>query len=213
MNRRNLKIFIIIVSIAIIVSLISLLIIVPVVFGSQFVSVSFQFYKVIGPGHPTLEIVDVNGDILQILYVGLIVNITNSYFFPVQVRYNGFDNVMLIYNRTVDRPADVVTNKDFLVWGAFEGVFDTTLDDRINPNLGNRSGYYYYVARKDLSNYTKTIGIGTLTYPMFEEAMGLPYWAGQDLNGHPILPGTYYIYCVAYGKVAGPLNLTVTSVL
>jgi len=47
---------------------------------------------------------------------------------------------------------------------------------------------------------------------MFWEAMGLPYWAGQDLHNRAVSPGTYYIYLIAYGKLSKPINLIVTSV-
>jgi hypothetical protein len=35
----------------------------------------------------------------------------------------------------------------------------------------------------------------------------------KPLHGCPVSPGTYYIYSIAYGKVAKPFNLTVGSIL
>jgi len=35
----------------------------------------------------------------------------------------------------------------------------------------------------------------------------------KPLHGCPVSPGTYYTYCIAYGKVAKPFNLTVASIL
>ena len=37
--------------------------------------------------------------------------------------------------------------------------------------------------------------------------------AEKPLHGCPVSPETYYIYCIAYGKVAKPFNLTVDSIL
>lgn len=205
----------------IIVSLVSLLVIVPVVFGEQFVSFSFrpEPYYIVGPLGHTMEIVYFNGSIIPISFVELKVNVTNSYFVPVEVKYNGFRFVWLIYNRTVADPGDVVGNEDFLVWGAFNtlylGGWGLYGFDWWDTKLGNMTGYEYYVARKDLSNYTETIPVGTYRKSVFYWAPGFPtsYWYGQDLHGLPVPPGTYYIYVIAYGKVAGPLNLTVTSIL
>lgn len=199
-----------------------LLAFVPLVFGEQFVSFSFQPepYYIVGPLRHTMKIVYFNGSIIPISYIQLTVNVTNSYFVPVEVRYNGFDFVMLIYNRTVSDPGDVVGNKDSLIWGAFQAAYyiNGWLSygfDWWDTALGNMTGYEYYVAHKDLSNYTKTISVGTIRYHAFNWAPWFPrcYWYGQDLHGYPVSPGTYYIYVIAYGKVAGPLNLTVTSIL
>jgi len=35
----------------------------------------------------------------------------------------------------------------------------------------------------------------------------------KPLHGCPVSPGIYYIYCIAYGKVTKPFNLTVASIL
>lgn len=226
-NYRKWKIPILIASLIIIASLILLLVwvyyIVPSAHGDQFVSVSFEVRYVLPWGNygGSMEIVYVNGSIMRISHMELTVSVTNSYFVPVEVTYNGFDTVWLIYNQTVGDPADIVTNKELLVWGAFEGwylpisavtPYSAVLNNRTNPYLGNLSGYDYYVARKDLSNYTKTIRVGVSRYYMFYEPFMLT-WYGQDLYDRPVSPGTYYIYCVAYGKTSKPINLTVTSVL
>lgn len=207
----------------IIVSLVSLLVIVPVVFGEQFVSFLFQpkpRYAGDWPKRNAMEIVLPDGRIIPISFMMLEVNVTNSYFVPVQVSYNGFDFVMLIYNRTVTDPEDIVGNKDFLVWGAFYtsypikgwGMYGF---DWWDTALGNMTGYEYYATHKDFSNYTKTIRVGTYRQLIFylSEWFPISYWYGQDLHGLPVSPGTYYIYCIAYGKVVEPFNLTVTSVL
>jgi len=165
-----------------------------------------------------MKIVYFNGSIIEISLVELQVNVTNSYIVPVEVKYNGFRYVWLVYNRTVVNPEDVVGNKNFLVWGAFSTLYVSAWGlygfDWRGAKLGNMTGYEYYVARKDLSNYTKTIPVGTYRKIVFYWAPGFPNpcWYGQDLHGLPVLPETYYIYVIAYGKVAQPLNLTVTSI-
>lgn len=218
---RKRKIPIIVVSV-VIGTLFILLVFVPLVFGEQFVSFSFQPKPryIVGPLGHTMEIVYINGSIIPVSCVELEVNVTNSYFVPVQVKYNGFRFVWLIYNYTVVDPEDVVGNRAFLVWGAFDTPYLKSIwglygfDWRGTP-LGNMTGYEYYVARKDLSNYTTTIPVGTYRKLVFYWTPEFPasYWYGQDLHGSLVSPGTYYIYCIAYGKVAGPLNLTVTSIL
>ena len=117
-------------------------------------------------------------------------------------------------------PGDVVDNKDFLVWGAFDTPYLKSIwglygFDWWGTPLGNMTGYEYYVARKDLSNYTKTTPVGTYRQLVFYYDPWFPkaIWYGQDLHGLPVSPRTYHMYCIAYGKVAGPLNLTVTSIL
>ena len=208
-------------SMVIILALVSFLMIVPLVFGEQFVSFSFlpKLRYTDWPQRHAMEIVLPNGSIIPISYVELKVNVTNSYFVPVEVRYNGFEFVWLIYNSTVADPEDVVGNKDFLVWGAFDTPYLSGWGmygfDWWDTALGNMTGYEYYLARKDLSNYTKTIPVGTYRQNVFYRFEWFPisYWYGQDLHGLPVSPRTYHIYCIAYGKVAGPLNLTVTSIL
>lgn len=198
-------------SVVLIVAILISLVIVPLAFSDNFVSVSFKPLFVSGPGNPTLEVVYFNGSIVPIIEMGEQVNVTNSYFVPVQIKYNGFDYVMLIYNHTVTDPTDVVKNKDYLIWGAFAAYH---LSWPATFALSDSEPYNYYVSRKDLLNYTKAIPVGALTYVKFVDAgVGLPNWYGQDSNGYPVSPGTYYIYCIAYGKVAEPFNLTVTSVL
>lgn len=216
------KIPIAVVCILIVAILLILLVFVPFVFGGHFVS--FQPKLLYAwppwPQQQTMEIVLPNGSAIPVSYVELAVYVTNSYFVPVEVRYNGFRFVWLIYNRTVTNPEDVVGNKDSLVWGAFESPYVKSIwcsygFDLWDTDLGNMTGYEYYLARKDLSNYTKTIPVGTYRQLVFYWSLFAPisYWYGQDLHGLPVSPGTYHMYCIAYGKIAGPLNLTVTSIL
>ncbi|MGQ9460566.1 MAG: hypothetical protein ACUVRA_04980 [Candidatus Bathyarchaeaceae archaeon] len=219
---RKRKIPIAIATIVIIGTLLTLLVFVPLVFGGQFVHLSFQprLRYIDWPKRHMMEVVLPNGSVGSISYMELTVNVTNNYFVPVEVRYNGFEFVWLIYNRTVDDPKDVVGNKNFLVWGAFHAAYSIEGwgmygFDWWGTALGNMTGYEYYLTRKDLSNYTKTIPVGTSQYYAFDWSPWFPkcYWYGQDLYGLPVSPGTYQMYCIAYGKIAGPLNLTVTSIL
>ncbi len=210
-DYRKCKIPILVSVVLIVAMLVSLLVIVPLAFSDGFVSVSFKPYFYSGPGHPTLEIVYFNGSIVPVTEMGIQINVTNSYFVPVQIRYNGFAYVMLIYNHTVTDPTDVVKNKDHLIWGAFDAYSPSW---KTASALSDPESYNYYVSRKGLLNYTKAISVGTLKCTKFlYSGVGLPHWIGQDLHGCPVSPGTYYIYCIAYGKVAKLFNLTVTSIL
>jgi len=205
-------------SLILVVSFISLLIVVPVAFGSQFVSVSFKLRYSLGqqlspPYLGMMEVVYYNGSIIPITYAGLSVNVTNHYPSPVQVRYNGLDYVWLIYNHTVTDPADVVSNKDFLVWGAYYG-FDGITDGKTVEFRGN-IGYDFYVANKDRSDFTKWITSGTakVDWLFYFVNFGEKVWYGQDRYGNPIEPGIYYHYSISFGKVSEPFVLNVTSVL
>jgi hypothetical protein len=221
---RKRKIPIAVAAIVIVVSLVSLLMIVPLVFGEQFVSFSPKLVYIVGPGNPTMEVVYIDGSLTSVVWIGLHVNVTNSYVVPVEVRYNGFEFVWLIYNQTVTDPTDVVGNKDYLVWGAFRITYSSNPYDYDTYGfqhqaraLGNMTGYEYYATHKDQSNYTKTIPVGTHRYYyVFLSSITEPItaWCGRNYKSRqPVSPGTYHIYVIAYGKVSEPINLTVTSVL
>ncbi len=239
MNHKKWKIPVIIASVATIVSLIFLLVwvyyivpyyVVPSTRGDHFVSFSSELDYIL-EAHPSLEIAEVvypDGRVVpvtwQVSWIGLHVNVTNSYFVPVEVNYNGFDFVWLIYNRTVTDPTDVVGNNDYLVWGAFQAAHDvyrrTTYGFYDGPGwwpvneTGYESGYEYYAAHVDRSNYTKTIPPGTRRHYLVFHAITGSFWSGQNYKTHqPLPPGTYHIYVIAYGKVNNPINITVTSVL
>lgn len=183
---------------------------VPYKLGKRYVSVSFRpaFYSH-DPEIGSLEVV-YNGRLLKPGWVVIEINVTNSYFVPVHIKYNGFDVVWLIYNQTVSDPSDVVNNRDFLVWGAFyhraRGVYDF---------IG--SGFEYYASRRGLSNFTKTIKAGTYRRNSlrFMPPGTIPgYWYDQYLFNpySSVPPGTYYMYCIIFGITSGPHNLTITSI-
>jgi len=205
LSSKNRKLFVVI-SMATLASLISLLVIVPYAFGDTFVSFSFQLLPFTGPGRPAIEIVYFNGSLIKVCGIGLEINETNNYFRPVQVHYNGFEYVMLVYNHTVTDPSDIVNNKPFLIWGAFYAVHTP----RDVYDLSESWAYNYYAARRNSFNYTATLPIGTYTLWEFVEPTVTPKWGGQDLNGDLISPGIYYVHCVAYGKILGPISLNVT---
>jgi len=200
-------------SVIAIVSLISLYIIVPRNLGNAFISVSFKlsYGRYVGGGG-TMEVIYVNGSIVGVDWIGLRVKVTNRYFTTVRVKYNGFDYVYLIYNHTVTDPSDVEANKDFLVWGGYFGFYLPSPEMQ-SFEFRRGTGYEYYVARRNLSNYTYTIDTDGTGGSIFDYPELGPIWYAQDLHGYPASPQTYYIYCVAFGKTAGPTNLTVTSVL
>jgi len=211
-NNRKWKIPIIIVSAVIVTILISSLAVLPLAFGGRFISPSFELDYYVGD---RMEVVYINGSVVRVRMISFMVSVTNSYFRPVWVHYNGFEIVLLIYNRTVTEPADVVRNKDFLVWGAFWSEpfqWIRTFDMNI---IGAPTAYEYYVARKDLSNYTMEIPVAGLGgYYIGDPSIGGQGWYGQNyISGGPVPPDTYYIYCIAFGQVSKPSNLTVISVL
>ena len=205
-NYLKLGILIAVLSI-IAVILISLFAVVPFMFGNRYVSTSLDLDFLLGPGNPSMEVVYTNGSLIRVCFVGFNVNVTNSYFASVYIRYNGLDFVILIYNRTVVDPEDVIGNKPFLVWGAFYAKpfqFGTT--------LGN--SYDYYVDHKDLSNFTRRIPPGTERYLSLFEMWPAPQWWGQNcFTNETLSTGTYFIYAIAFGKVSAPFNLTITSIL
>jgi hypothetical protein len=189
--------------------LITLFTIIPYAYGLNFVSFSFQLEYASGPGRPTMEIVYINGSIVPVAWIGLKVSEANTYFVPVHITHNGFDYVMLIYNRTVNNPDDITQNKNFLVWGAFYGGQLYPPSDA----LYYYHGFEYYASRRGLANYSETIPVGTFTYSLILYDYVTPVFRAENLNGNPISPGVYHVYCIAFGQLLEPMNLTVTSVL
>jgi len=206
-NYRKWKIPIITLFIAI-MTLVSLFVVIPYAFGDRFVSCSFELEFISGPGHPGMEVVYVNGSIVLVMFVYPKSNVTNSYFMPVHIHYNGFRDVMLVYNHTVDDPADIVANKEWLVWGGFHHGWSY-------ESFESETNYDYYIARRNLSSYTQTVPVQPrkLGGNAFYAPMVGAVWMGQDMSGNPVFPETYYIYCIVYGIVSKPVNLTVTSII
>ncbi len=213
---RKLKILIALISAIIIAVLISLLVVVPLMFGNRYISPSLKLSYYVGPyAGECMEVVYINGSVVLVGKIGFTASVTNSYFRPVYVHYNGFEIALLIYNRGVTEPADVVGNKDFLVWGAFWSEHLTSWYPVLTfeENIGTQTAYDYYVAHKDLSNFTREIPIIGITNFYFDPSY-TRLWYGQNcFSGKPIPPDTYYIYCIAFGQVSKPTNFTVISVL
>jgi hypothetical protein len=213
---RHLRLDILIIAVSLVVVLLFslLVVVIPLTFGDQFVSPSFEVLKFAGN---RMDVVSVNGSVVHISMASFMVSAVNNYFLPVYVHYNGFEVVILIYNRSIAEPADVVANKDFLVGGVFlsdhlPGWYPiSTFDD----NIGASTAYEYYIARKDLSNYTREIPVaGAGGFLIGDPSVDGAGWYGQNsFSDKPVSPGTYYIHCTAFGQAARPLNLTVISVL
>ena len=218
LNYRKWRILFFIIAIALVVSSVSLLVVVPKVFGEGFVSLSHELEYVVSPDLPAGMEVKSNGSVVRVREISLWANVANRYIVPVEVGYNGFDFVWFVYNQTVTDPKDVLGNLDYLVWGAFRAAYDIDSyswygfsmgGDLWKQKIGAQTGYEYYAIHKDRSNFTMTIPVGTK-----QHHLAPPHaWYGQNLHGQPVSPGTYYIYCIAYGKVSKPINLTVTSIL
>lgn len=178
------------------------------VFGDNYVSASLDLNFALGPGDPSIEVV-YKDHVWSVCFVTFNINVTNSYFVPVDVHYNGLSRGILIYNQTVDATEDIETNKPFLVWGAFYAR------QLVNPHhLGHSYNYEFYISYRNLSNFTASIRSGTSTYHVFASRVSEPIWWGQNcFTGERLPPGTYYIHAIAYGKVSAPCNLTITSIL
>ena len=208
-DYRKWKIPILVSVVLIVTMLVSLLVIVPLAFPDEFVSCSFELQFVSGPGHPEVEVVYLNGSIVLVMFSYPKYKVTNSYFTPVHICYNGFEDIMLVYDHTVDDPADIAANENWLVWGGFQ----SRQYSWSYQSFESEASYNYYIARRKLSNYTKTVRVqGTEGISFYNPAFGA-VWMGQDMSGNPLSPGTYYIYCIEYGIVSKPVNLTITSIL
>jgi hypothetical protein len=190
---------------------------VPHSLGRQYISVSFSPDPLGGPG-PNLLHVDYEGRAFNVTSVSIEINVTNSYFEPVYVSYNGFDVVWLVYNKTVSNPSDVISNRNFLVWGAYYYLVYEAIPD---PNRGvhdfTGDDFEFYSSRRNSSNFQTVIPTGTLGYDyysfLFAPDIEPGTWYGQYYtNANSFVPpGTYFMYCIIYGVLCPPKNVTVTS--
>jgi len=220
--KRKWKIPALVIPIATLALIIPSLMIVPLAFGNSFLSSRFEpdlvGYEMSIHQHMRVECVD--GRTFNVSYVGVRFWWSNSYFVPVQIHYNGFDYVMLVYNSTVDNPGDVTENKDHLVWGAWKARRELNeLYGGWNPtataSFASKRAYDFYLNHKALTNYTRTIHPGKVYWDTAfrRPDFGAPAWYGQDLRGNPISLGSYYVYFILYGMVAepGPFELKVLN--
>ena len=189
---------------------------VPDTLGSQYVSVSFEplFYGGFYPGESRLHLV-YEGRAINASFVSVAVNITNSYFVPVQFGYNGFDAVWLIYNQRVSDPSDIDGNRAALVYGAYSSL-NMWIDRYAGIRAFSTGGYQTYDAMKSFVNFTATINPGRAVRNQdlfFTGSNKLDCWLGRWwLNNSDVSPGTYFMYCIVLGIPTGPLNVTVASI-
>lgn len=185
---------------------------VPNVFGSEYLSVSFtpEFHShneyLLGNMYVRWENITARTGWASIQIVA-----TNRYFAPIKLKYSGFDVVWLIYNRTVSDPSDIVTYRDFLVWGAYSYLtFISYHQPGAYTFMGE--GFQYYVDRRELSNYTITMDAGTHFTGNFFDTPSY-HWYGQywfDIHSRAP-PGTYFMYAIILGIAGGPQNATIVS--
>jgi hypothetical protein len=184
---------------------------VPNTLGRQYVSVSFQ--PLFHGGESFLHLV-YEGRAINAAFVSVAVNITNSYFVPVQFSYNGFDAVWLIYSQRVSDPSDIDGNRAALVYGAYSSL-NIWNERYAGIRAFSTGGYQTYDAMKSFVNFTATINPGTAVrnQDLFFNGFNEPdCWLGRFwLNNSDVSPGTYFMYCIILGIPTGPLNMTVTS--
>jgi hypothetical protein len=189
---------------------------VPNTLGRQYVSTSFEplFYPGFYAGESFLHLV-YEGKAINAAFVSVAVNITNTYFVPVQFAYNGFDAVWLIYSQRVSDPSDVDGNKAALVYGAYSSL-NMWSERYTGIRAFSTGGYQTYDTMKSFMNFTATINPGTAIRNMdlfFTGSNELDCWGGRWwLNNSDVSPGTYFMYCIVLGIPTGPLNVTVTSI-
>jgi hypothetical protein len=187
---------------------------VPHVLGEQYLSVSWSpiFYG--SPGRPNLHLV-YEGMSINVTRLLIEINVTNSYFQPIYISYNGFDVVWLIYNQTVSDPSDVISNKNHLVWGAYFYRILFTMSGDNQDFTGN--GFQFYSDHREVMDIQVSIPSGGLqphNYAIFAGDLESGWWAGQycfntDL---PVPLGTYFMYCIIFGVLCPAQNVTVISV-
>jgi hypothetical protein len=189
---------------------------VPHVLGGQYVSVSFSPQFIAGPGSTPLHL-DYKGKAIDANLISIEINVTNSYFRPVYINYNGFDVVWLIYNKTVTEPSDVMSNRNSLVWGAYYYlVYEAIPDPKRGVHDFTGDGFEYYSDKRELSNFQIDIPTGNKTYGiLFMPSSSVPgIWYGQYCFNVTSLvsPGTYFLYCIIFGILCNPQNVTITSI-
>lgn len=185
---------------------------VPHVLGEQYLSVSWAPIFDTNPRrnlHLVYEGMQINMSRLEIE-----INVTNNYFQPIYISYDGFDVVWLIYNQTVSDPSDVISNRNYLVWGAYFYQKLFTMSGDSQDFTGK--GFQFYSDRREASNIQVSIPSGGLhnDYPIFMGDLEPGWWAGQYCfnPNSPVPLGTYIMYCIIFGVLCPPKNVTVTSV-
>ena len=193
--------------------------ILPGTYGDYFVSITWEVGAELGysgQGPFTMHVImpdGWNGDV--VLIAPHTCDVYNRYFMPVRIHNNEFKEIFLVYDSPVNNPADVKSNREHLIWGAFYTVdsafpfsFEYNCTDRYRDGVSN---YDYYVSRMELKNYTYVISYHHMRWaPGFDSFGGnTVVWYGQDLNSNPIKPGVYYLYFIMYGIVAEPAPIAV----
>ena len=190
---------------------------VPQALGRQYVSVFF-WPDFIGnsSSSPARFHVDYEGNAWNVSYVSIRINVTNSYFLPVHIRYSGFDVVWIIYNKTVTDPPDVLKNKDSLVWGAYSYLVYEAIP---NPNRGVHDfaeGLEFYSSNRNASNFETDIPSGSASeyygWPVYIDLLGGEWYGQYYSNPNSLVsPGTYFLYCMIYDFPCAQQNITVIS--
>ena len=185
----------------------------PHVLGEQYLSVSYSPLTITGPGRPNLHLV-LDDTSINVTRLSLNINVTNSYFQPIYISYNGFDVVWLIYNQTVSNPSDVITNKNYLFWGAYYYETLFTMSGDIEPLV--EKGFQFYVSHRGDSVQVSIPSGGLQSHPyhIFLSDLEPGWWAGEYCFNYtsPVPLGIYVMYCIIFGVSCEPQSLKVTSV-
>jgi hypothetical protein len=192
---------------------------VPQFLGWQYVSVSFR-PALIGSDRVEPLHIEYEGKAWNASSLSIKISVINRYFQPVYLSYDGFDVVWLIYNKTVSNPSDVLSNRNFLIWGAY--FYRVLNAESYTPGRGfydfTGEGFEFYTSKRLSSNFQACIP----THPLSNYTLFVPFsepgttWYGQYyLNRTSIVvvpPATYFMYCIIYGRLLPPENVTVTSI-
>jgi hypothetical protein len=132
---------------------------------------------------------------LTVAGIEFYVQVSNSYFLPVTISYKGPDILLMIYNRSIENPADRRFDTK-LVW---KTTGSSGLGDDDNTRFTGYAEFAEHVTSVPPS--------------------GLRLGGGADLTwdgtiaqtGAPAGPGPYFVYMQVFGRLAPAIVVRVTS--
>ena len=172
--------------------------VVPNAIGNSFTSSSLKlvYLSTTAPVNaPTFKVLNEN-TAENVTGVTFSIIVSNSYFLPVVVSYQGHELVVFIYNSTVDRAGDAIfANK--LVWRT---TASADLADEDNVRFPNS---------EELVLHAVSIPPSGMQFDLADEETA---WNGTDTRVHSIVgPGDYYVYALALGRLSPPVLVRIIS--